>query len=127
MRNPKVVINADDFAHLEGLANSMTRREPELAERLLIEIRRARVVATAKVRESVVIMGSTVTYRDETTGQQKTVVLIYPEEEDVARLRVSVVTPIGIALLGLSVGARFHWDRHDEQDRMLTVLEVIQL
>ncbi|MCV2892734.1 nucleoside diphosphate kinase regulator [Lentibacter sp. XHP0401] len=125
-RNPKVVINADDLTHLEGLADSMMRRQPVLADRLLEEIGRARIVASTKVRDNVVTMGSTVTYRDEATGQEKTVSLVYPEEADITQLRVSVMTPIGVALLGLSEGASFYWDTRDDQRRMLTVLEVIQ-
>ncbi|WP_458790790.1 nucleoside diphosphate kinase regulator [Yoonia sp. MH D7] len=125
-RNPKVVINADDLTHLEGLADSMMLRQPALADRLHEEIGRARIVASAKVRENVVTMGSTVSYRDEASGQEKTVTLVYPEEADITQLCVSVMTPIGVALLGLSEGAVFYWDTRDDQHRMLTVLEVIQ-
>lgn len=126
-RNPKVVISADDLAHLEELADNMMRRQPELADRLLEEIGRARIVAPAKVRDSVVTMGSTVTYRDEMSGQEKTVTLVYPEEADITNLCISVVTPIGIALLGLSEGASFYWDTRDGQRRALSVLKVTQL
>lgn len=125
-RNPKVVISADDLAHLEELADNMMRRQPELADRLLEEIGRARIVAPAKVRDSVVTMGSTVTYRDEMSGQEKTVTLVYPEEADITNLCISVVTPIGVALLGLSEGASFYWDTRDDQRRALTVLKVTQ-
>ncbi len=125
-RNPKVFINADDLAHLEGLADGMMRRHPALADRLFEEIGRARIVAPAKMPENVVTMGSTVTYRDEATGQEKTVSLVYPEEADITQLRVSVMTPIGVALLGLSEGACFYWDTREDQRRTLTVLEVKQ-
>ncbi|WP_417270632.1 nucleoside diphosphate kinase regulator [Celeribacter sp.] len=125
-RNPKVVISADDLAHLEELADNMMRRQPALADRLLEEIGRARIVAPAKVRDNVVTMGSTVTYRDEMSGQEKTITLVYPEEADITNLCVSVMTPIGVALLGLSEGASFYWDTRDDQRRTLTVLEVTQ-
>lgn len=126
-RNPKVVINADDLAHLEGLADGMMRRHPALADRLFEEIGRARVVAPAKMPANVVSMGSTVTYRDETTGQEKSVTLVYPEEADITQLRVSVMTPIGVALLGLAEGASFYWDTRENQRRMLTIIKVEQL
>ncbi len=123
-RNPKIVISADDLPQLEGLADSMMRRQPALADRLLEEIGRARIVAPAKVRDNVVTMGSKVTYRDEMSGQEKTVTLVYPEEADITNLYVSVMTPIGVSLLGLSTGASFYWDTRDDQRRTLTVLEV---
>jgi regulator of nucleoside diphosphate kinase len=125
-RRPKVVINADDLAHLDGLAEGMMRRNPDLADILFEELGRARIVPPAKMPQNVVTMGSTVTYRDETSGQEKSVTLVYPEQADIARMRVSVMTPIGVALLGLSEGASFSWDTRDNQRRILTILTVTQ-
>ncbi len=126
-RHPKVMINADDLAHLKGLADGMLRRHPALADRLFDEIGRARIVASAKMPKDVVTMGSTVTYRDETTGHEKSVTLVYPEEADITQLRVSVMTPIGVALLGLTEGASFYWDTREDQRRVLTILRVAQV
>ncbi|MDF1856610.1 nucleoside diphosphate kinase regulator [Pseudooceanicola sp.] len=123
-RNPRIVINADDLPHLEGLADGMMKRQPALADRLFDEIGRARIAAPSKMPKNVVSMGSTVTYRDETTGQEKSVTLVYPEEADISQLRVSVMTPIGVSLLGLAEGASFHWDTRENQRRMLTIIRV---
>jgi regulator of nucleoside diphosphate kinase len=125
-RNPGIVINADDLAHLEGLADGMMKRQPTLADRLFDEIGRARIAAPSKMPKNVVGMGSTVTYRDETTGREKSVTLVYPEDADITRLRVSVMTPIGVALLGLAEGASFYWDTRENQRRMLTIIRVEQ-
>jgi len=125
-KRPKVVICDADLTHLEGLAEGMMRRTPDLAEILFEELGRARIVAPAKMPANVVTMGSTVTYRDETSGQEKSVTLVYPEQADIAQLRVSVMTPIGVALLGLAEGARFAWETRDGQKRMLTILGVTQ-
>lgn len=125
-RTPKIVVNEDDLAHLEGLAEGAMQRNPALADRLLDELGRARVVPAPRMPANVVGIGSTVTYRDETTGQEKAVVLVYPEDADIARGRVSVMTPIGVALLGLAEGAAFHWDTREGQRRMLTVIRVDQ-
>ncbi len=125
-KTPKIVVNQDDLAHLEGLAEGAMQRNPALADRLLDELGRARVVAAAKMPANVVAIGSTVTYRDETTGQEKAITLVYPEDADIARGRVSVITPIGVALIGLAEGAAFHWDTRENQRRMLTVIRVDQ-
>ena len=125
-RAPKIVVNADDLAHIEALAEGAMQRNPALADRLLDELGRARIVAPAKMPANVVSIGSTVTYRDESTGLEKTVTLVFPEDADITRQRVSVMTPIGVALLGLAEGAAFHWDTRDNQRRMLSVTKVEQ-
>ena len=125
-RRPRIVINADDLAHIEALAEGAMARNPALADRLLDELSRARIVPAARMPAKAVGIGSLVTYRDEATGQERTVTLVYPENADIARQRVSVQTPIGVALLGLSEGAAFHWDTRDGQRRMLTVIRVEQ-
>jgi len=125
-RTPKLVINADDLDHIEALAEGAMQRNPALADRLLDEISRARVVAPGKMPKDVVAIGSTVTYRDETTGLEKTVTLVFPENAEIAQQRISLMTPIGVALLGLSEGAAFYWDTRDNQRRTLTVIRVEQ-
>ncbi|TNF19791.1 MAG: nucleoside diphosphate kinase regulator [Rhodobacteraceae bacterium] len=123
-RAPKIVINADDLAHIEALAEGAMERNPALADRLLDEIGRARIVTPGKMPPNIVSIGSTVTYRDESNGVERTVTLTYPEDADIARQRISLVTPIGVALLGLAEGAVFHWDTRANQRRMLTVIRV---
>ncbi|SFO35603.1 regulator of nucleoside diphosphate kinase [Roseovarius lutimaris] len=123
-RAPKIVINADDLAHIEALAEGAIERNPALADRLMDEIGRARIVKPARMPSNVVAIGSTVTYRDETTGAERTVTLTYPEDADIAQQRVSLVTPIGVALLGLAEGAVFHWDTRAGQRKTLSVIRV---
>lgn len=125
-RAPKLVINADELAHLEGLAEGAYQRNPALADRLLDELGRARIVPAAKMPADVVTIGSRVSYRDESTGQEKTVTLVYPEDADISRGQVSIMTPIGVSLIGLAEGAAFYWDTRDDQRRMLTVIDVAQ-
>lgn len=125
-RTPKIVINEDELAHIEALAEGAMQRNPALADRLLEEIGRARIVKATKMPKDVVSIGSTVTYRDEATGQNKTVTLVYPEHADIMQQRISIMTPIGVALLGLSEGTAFYWDTRDDQRRLLTVIAVMQ-
>ncbi|WP_369924067.1 nucleoside diphosphate kinase regulator [Leisingera sp. XS_AS12] len=121
---PHIVINADELIHIEALAEGAFSRNPALADRLLEELGRAQVVPSEQMPQDVIGIGSHVTFRDEATGQERAVTLIYPEEADIALQRVSVMTPIGVALLGLTEGAAFHWDTRNSQRRMLTVLRV---
>lgn len=123
-RQPKVVLARETLDKLEALAEGALNRTPELADRLLEEIERAKVVTTRKLRGDVVAIGRSVTYRDESTGQTKTVTLTFPEEADISEGRISLMTPVGVALIGLSEGASFRWKPLDGEERSLTVLNV---
>jgi regulator of nucleoside diphosphate kinase len=123
-RPPKIVIGADCVSKLEALAEAAAERNPDLGERLLSELDRARVVPAAKVPPNVVAIGRSVTYRDESTGHQKTVTPVWPGDADISCGRISVLTPIGVALIGLAVGASLYWDTRDGERRVLTVLDV---
>jgi regulator of nucleoside diphosphate kinase len=118
------VIDRAYVDRLETLASSAVRRAPALADRLLEELDRAEIVDSASMPPNVVTLGNAVTYRDETTGREHTVTLVLPGEADIALGRVSVMTPIGVALLGLPEAASFCWDTRQGTTRRLTVTRV---
>ena len=122
-RKPAITITSSDDERLQRLANSILERNPELAETLLSELDRAQVVTDARIRPDVIRMGSTVRYSTE-TGEERTVTLVYPNEADIAEGRISVLTPIGIALIGLSSGQAMDWTARDGRVHRLTVLDV---
>lgn len=124
VRLPKVILDKTLFNRLESLASSMMRRSPTLAERMMEELARAKLVSPEKLRSDIVTIGSTVTYRDMNSGRIRTVVLCYPEDEDIDQSRISVLTPVGVALLGLSAGATIRWLTRDDETRTLEVLTV---
>jgi len=124
VRLPKVILDKTLINRLESLASSMMRRSPTLAERLMEELARAKLVAPEKLRSDIVTIGSAVTYRDLTSDRIRTVVLCYPEDEDIDQGRISVLTPVGVALLGLSAGATIPWLTRDDETRTLEVLTV---
>jgi len=123
-RLPKIHIDKTQVGRLEALASAMMRRSPEVGERLLDELARARLVAPEKLQSDIVTLGNAVTYRDLSTGREQTVVLVYPEEADIDRHRISVVTPIGVALLGLRTGATISWVTREGETRVLEVVQV---
>jgi regulator of nucleoside diphosphate kinase len=65
-----------------------------------------------------------VRYRDDDTGDVRDVVLVYPHEADIALKRVSVLTPVGAALIGLSVGQAIAFETPSHQARSVTILGV---
>lgn len=121
---PRVTLTQETLDQLERLAEGVMARNPELADSLLTELARARVVAPAKLPADVAGIGSRVSFRDETMGRDQSVVLVWPEQADIAAGRASVLTPIGVALIGLQAGARFSWDARNGKTHELTVLSV---
>ena len=91
-----------DRERLERLANAGMHRYPHTADYLAHEIERARIVESENASEDFVTMGSSVEFRDDVTGQVRCVVLVYPDKADVSAGRISVLTPVGAALIGLS-------------------------
>lgn len=123
-RLPKIHLDKSLVGRLEALASSMMRRSPEVGERLRDEIARAKLVAADKLRADVVTLGSEVTYRDLSSDRVQTVFVVYPEEADIDQHRISVLTPVGVALLGLSPGAAISCITRDDETRLLEVVSV---
>jgi regulator of nucleoside diphosphate kinase len=99
-------------------------RDDELASALEAELSDASVVDARSVPANVVTMNSLVVYEDESTGARSRVCLVYPNEAKAGPGRVSVLAPVGTALLGLSVGESIDWTMPDGRSRRLRVVEV---
>lgn len=125
-RKPKIVIGAPDHARLTALAAAIQDRMPDLADELQAEMERAKVVAPRSVPTDVVRMGSFVTFESDAAPARR-VQLVFPGEADIAAGRVSVLTPIGTALIGLSAGQSIAWTARDGRRHVLTVLGVEQV
>jgi regulator of nucleoside diphosphate kinase len=121
---PPILITADEARRLYALANlnmALFRRE---AFFLANEMRRANVVPDNADLHGVVHMGSQVRYCDNRTGDVRDAVLVYPHEAQIALKRLSVLTSVGAALIGLSVGQTIEFQTPAYQTRSLTVLGV---
>jgi regulator of nucleoside diphosphate kinase len=122
-RPPRIVVSKADHDRLTDLATAALDRVPETAQELLDEMERAEVVGAPAVPANVVGMGSTVTFQSD-GGRKRRVTLVFPIAEDIAESRVSVLTPIGTALIGLSEGQSIEWSARDGRRHQLTVLAV---
>ncbi|MDC7785423.1 nucleoside diphosphate kinase regulator [Rhodoplanes sp. TEM] len=121
---PPIALRPDDRIRLEQLAHANLSRVPETADYLAREVERAQALPPGDSGGDHVAMNSWVTFRDETTGRTRRVMLVYPEQADVSAGRISVLTPIGAALVGLSKGQSIDWTTPSGEERALTVLSV---
>lgn len=105
---PRITICRTDFERLQRLIDLQPEgRDAVLAERLEQELLRAEVVE--QVPPDVVAMNSTVLFEEAETGTRRQVRLCYPQEARGETGCISVLAPIGSALLGLSVGQSIEW------------------
>ena len=102
----KTTITRPDRDHLVRVTQSKTNliRWGLFIDELLREIDRARVISPARVPPNVVTMHSTVRIRDAKAGTSEVFTLVYPEDAAPALGQLSVLTPVGTALLGTRVG-----------------------
>lgn len=123
-QRPALVIAQSQAVRLSALAENALDNVPDVAGRLLDELERARVVPDAELPDDVVAMGSDVDFRDEVGGRDRSVRLVYPTEADIDANRISVMTPVGAALIGLSVGQAIDWQVQDGSVRRLRIVAV---
>lgn len=118
---PDIIVTAADYDRLSALAERALRNAPDAATFLLEELDRATITSHRTVAAG---MGSHVRFRDDAAVADQHVQLVYPPDADPARGRISVLTPVGAALLGLSTGQSIGWRDRRGALKTLTVLDV---
>ncbi len=106
---PDICISSRDFERIETLLDSLPITYNAIKERLLKEMSRADIVAPEAIAPTVITMNSRVTFTVISTGQTMTRTLVYPRDQEGSADKVSILTPMGSALLGLAVGQEIEW------------------
>lgn len=106
----------DDYVRLRAFAG-----DHALAD----ELDQAIVVSEDRIPDNVVTMNSRLIYADERTGTSREVELVYPEDADPVAGKISVLAPVGCALLGLSAGQSIDWNLPSGQIHRLRVERVL--
>ncbi|THD15129.1 hypothetical protein B1808_01705 [Pseudofulvimonas gallinarii] len=123
---PEILVTASEHARLTTLAEHALDRNQSVAtaERLLDELSRARIVADDALPDDTTAVGREIDYFDRHSGRTHTVRLVNPPDADIDAGRISVLSPIGAALLGLSVGQEIEWPVPDGSVRRIEVRAV---
>lgn len=110
-QKPAIVISSRDAERLDALLESLpTKAFPGKAE-LESELDRADVVDPRDIPPTVVTMNSTVKFRVQSSQEEFQMTLVYPRDMDESGTKISVLAPVGSALLGLSQGDEIEWPR----------------
>lgn len=109
----KLIVSERDARRLKLLIQARKQGRngvsAENLHRLELELERARIVPDDKVPEDVVTMDSTVELEDIQTGELMTYTLVFPERTNITLGLISVLAPLGTAILGYREGDEFRW------------------
>lgn len=109
---PSLRITGKDHERLRLLVNTVIQSQPRLREKLeplKLELERVDVLPAEVIPPTVVVMGSRVEIEDRESGEVDTYTLVYPEHADGAAGRLSILAPIGTAIIGFAQGDTFAW------------------
>ncbi|MCC7254236.1 nucleoside diphosphate kinase regulator [Hyphomicrobium sp.] len=122
---PRIVVGEREEHRLTTLATSamLTGRSAYVARVLLAEMERADIVPDARVPETVVRMNSRIAFEIDGGGRREGE-LVFPGEANIDEGKISVLTPIGAALIGLSPGQTMLVTGVDGRRHKLTVISV---
>lgn len=127
MAKRKIYITKSDAVRLEELLKAGLRHNHMDQANLLVlqqELRAAKIVEPNKVAPDVVTMNSTVRILDVESGESSEITLVFPEHADPVEGRISVVAPMGAAVLGYKVGDTVRF-RTPKGERKLQIEEIL--
>lgn len=120
---PPITVSRVDIDRIEALLEHLPAADAGKFEALRAELDRAEVVEPSAVPNHIVTMNSTITFEEEGNSDKLTLTLVYPAAAG-APGTVSILAPVGSALLGLSRGQEIDWPMPDGRKRRVRVLEI---
>lgn len=121
---PEIIVSSQDLERLEGLLHTPAARNRQDLDGLRAELERAEVREPRDMPSDVVTMNSRARIREMPNGKEYQLTLVYPGNTGADGQSISVFTPAGSALLGLTVGQSIDWPTVDGHVVRLSVLEV---
>jgi regulator of nucleoside diphosphate kinase len=106
---PEITISSLDCDRLYDLIETLSKKNVAGLEQLEEELTRANVVEPSEMPPTIVTMNSTVKFLVASTGKEFELTLVYPKDADNSGKTISVIAPVGSALLGLSIGDEIEW------------------
>ena len=108
-----IYITQYDLERLNRLiddAEESISQDRHYLEKLEEELSHAEVVPPNQIPDNVVTMNSKVCLVDQESQEEKILTLVFPKDADISQGKISVLAPIGTAMLGYRTGSIFQWD-----------------
>jgi regulator of nucleoside diphosphate kinase len=117
----EIIISESDYEKLSLLVNVS---RSEAAADLKIKIRTAEVYPDTSMPENIAALYSHIYVRDVNTGSKRMVTLVMPWEANVTKMRISILSPVGILLIGTYDGAVIEWPLLKNRSNKLEVVGI---
>ena len=121
---PPIHLTETESDLVGNLALQAEHKQPVVAAMLLTEIERAEIHRDDRLPDGVVTLGAEVDFVDENSRRLQTVKLVMPGEANISIGQISILTPMGAALYGLSVGHSIDWPDRSGRPRRIRILAV---
>ena len=109
MNRKKIIVNSRDYTKLTGIIGSNPGSSEAEYRELYEELKNAVLVEPEKMPADVITMNSKVRFKDIEESEDYVFSLVYPEDADTSKGKLSILAPIGTALLGYRVGDEVKW------------------
>ena len=123
-QRPPITISSLDASRLERILDSIDHNRFPDSEALEAEVNRANVVEPRDIPPDVVTMNSTVTFQVESSEREFSLTLVYPKDADDSSTKISILAPVGSALLGLREGDEMSWPKPGGGSLKVSILNV---
>lgn len=124
-KKPEIIISSLDLDRLYKLIESLPKSGLVGVSELEEELARANVVPPTDIPPTVVTMNSTVKFSVESTRDEFELTLVYPKDIDSTGSKISILAPVGSALLGLSQGDQIEWPKPGGGLLKVTIKDII--
>jgi regulator of nucleoside diphosphate kinase len=118
---PQIYLTQEDMDRLLVLIEADPSKR---FERLENELLRAKVVPRDEIPQDLVTMNSRVLFENATTGERREITLVYPGMADIDAGKISILAPVGTALLGLRVGQSIDWELPSGETQRFRIIGV---
>ncbi|MBO1928077.1 nucleoside diphosphate kinase regulator [Thiomicrorhabdus sp. 6S2-11] len=108
---PEITVSSVDLDRLYSLLDSLPKNSIAGLDDLEEELSRAKIVKPKDMPPNVVTMNSTVQFVIESTNKEFELTLVYPQNMNADGKTISILAPVGSALLGLSIGDSIEWPK----------------
>ena len=122
---PNIIVSSVDMQRLETLLDALPAAQADVRNVLLDELARAELVEPDEMPPHVVTMNSRVRFTLDAPAEEFNLTLAYPKDMQPDGGHISILSPVGNALIGLAAGDSIDWQRPDGASFQLTVLKVL--